>query len=304
MAQSVDTKVSSRFHMMGEIIASRVDGMHDAPFGTWRFDLPGTRREAVAQLAEHWLSVDSALGSLREFSLQRIRRYLRRNPAMPDGARIVCANDMQQTRYVLDIPAEGLPWANRAELARIVSGAVDTVRAATKAKSAPVDKPSGADLAADDVEQLFVEAKWPLQAGNDVSACVPLDVPGHYIVADVAAEAAVIRLTVPVLATEFPAAPQVCRDAITALVWFTASSTRMVRPDLQATGLSFTTATNAGPTAVGHACAALSVALQRFIPEAGYLVADEDLALTYLSVIGLECGSVRSSRGRSSTVRG
>jgi hypothetical protein len=37
---------------------------------------------------------------------------------------------------------------------------------------------------------------------------------------------------------------------------------------------------------LGHACAALSVALQQFAAEAALLVADENLAQTYLSNLG------------------
>ncbi len=281
---------TSRQQLLGDVLAATVANLRPAPAGHWRFNVAGTRRIAAASLDDRWLSFELGLGSGGAPSLLRIQRYLRRNPALPGGVRIVTGRSSPASRYVLDMPADALPWDEPEELLSAAGAALADLRGAVRVSVVGNDAAGPAAGDAGELAELFEEAEWPLQSAGNPNAAVPLDVPGYYMAADVSRACDGIVMRARVLPVELESAAAVCRDAVAAHLWFSAGAMKMVRPAIHGKGLELSVTVALAPAAIRHGCAALSVALRRCCAETQHLVADEELAGAYLSTVGLQRG--------------
>ena len=258
--------------------------------GQWAIRTPATRRIANIELSAEWLSASLSLRQLsRPISLKIIGETLCRNARINGSERIVGQCRPGGRQIVVDIPVELVPWDSDENLdtllGRAIAGLDDTV-SKTRAGGAP---PVQVATPREQIEACFEEAGWPVQAGEGDSLEVPLEVPGSYFVGSVNHDSDLTRLRVPILPAEYGAASLDCRDAVSVLLWLTAGRIRMVRPLRSRRSLALEATLLPGHSnAIGlaHACAALSVVLQRSAAEAALLLADEALARIYLSNLG------------------
>ena len=256
----------------------------------WAIRTPGMRRIANVDLSAEWLSVSLSLRLLSmPINIKIIGSMLSRNAGMNGCSRIIGQRRQGRRQLVTDIPVDSLPWDSAAELDVLVGSTIadlNTVLRTDTRKTKPLPQ---AEAARGQVEASLDEAGWPALPGETGHLEVPLEVPGGYFVACVTHDGTSARLAVPILGSELAAAPQVCRNAMTVLLWLTASRIRMVKPVRSRRSLALEVSLPPGhcnTIGLGHACAALSVALQRFAAEAARLVADQDLARIYLSNLG------------------
>ena len=256
----------------------------------WAIRTPGMRRIANVGLSAEWLSISLSLRLLSmPISIKIIGSMLSRNAGVNGCSRIIGQRRQGRRQLVTDIPVDSLPWDSAAELDALVDSTIadlNSVLATDTRKTKPLPQ---AEAARGQVAASLDEAGWPALPGESGHLEVPLEVPGGYFVACVTHDGTSARLAVPILGSELAAAPQACRNAMTVLLWLTASRIRMVKPVRSRRTLALQVSLPPGhcnTVGLGHACAALSVALQQFAAEAALLVTDEGLAQTYLSNLG------------------
>ncbi len=256
----------------------------------WVIRMPAMRRIAHVDLSAEWLSVSLPLRRLSmPISLKIIGSMLSRNARIDGSSRIIGQRQPGRRQIVADIPVDMVPWDCATDLDTLVDGTIAGLRAALSPNGQHTESLSPAGLPREQIEAIFDEAGWPAQLGEAEQLEVPLEVPGNYFVATVDHGGPSARLSVPILPTEFRAASQYCRGAVSVLLWLTASRIRMVKAMRSRRALALEVSLLPGHcNAIGlaHACAALSVALQHCAAEATLLVADEELAQIYLSKLG------------------
>lgn len=289
----------SRYEALGTALGACAGSLCAEGGRAWSFTLPGLGRRATARLDARWLELEMPIGASRGVSLAGIRRYLRRNARSGGFARIVGVCGAERARVAVDMATELLCWSDSTALAARLELAIASMRAAALGR-APGDLQHGSsktDCTA--LEPLFDEAGWPAQTAPGGSLHVLLDVPGFYADAVVTVCGGRVEIVARVLEAEFAEAPPTGRDAVACLLWNVASSCRMVKPSLTSTGPALAVAVAAEPAALAHACSALSVALASTLQEASSLASDEELARTYLTVIGLDRAKTQSGPARS-----
>ena len=257
----------------------------------WAIRTPGMRRITHVDMSAEWLSISLSLRLLSmPISIKIIGSMLNRNARIDGTSRIIGRRQPGRRQIVADIPVDMVPWDSETDLDMLVDKTNAGLVAALSPNLQHSESPSRAGLPREQIEAIFVEAGWPAQPGEGERLEVPLEVPGHYFVANVDHDSPSTRLSVPLLAGEIAAAPLNCRSAATVLLWLTASRIRMVKPTRSRGALALEACLLRGhcnATGLAHACAALSVALQRCAAEAALLVADEELARIYLKNLGL-----------------
>ena len=201
----------------------------------WAIRTPGMRRIASVDLSAGWLSLSMSLRQLKlPINLKIIGSMLSRNARMDGSCRIVAQRQHGRRQIVADLPAEILPWDCETGLDTLIGGTIAGLDAAVSPNAQHGSPISEAGLPREPVsheqmEAMFDEAGWPAQPGEDERLEIPLEVPGTYHSASVEHDSASICLSVPILPVELAAAPRLCRDAVTVLLWFTSSRLRMVK---------------------------------------------------------------------------
>jgi len=257
--------------------------------GSARFPIEGVARKGCAQLAGPWLRLAVPLRKAASgLDPAAIRRMLRRNARYAGWARLVGAGCGPARQAVLDIPVDCLDWDSHAVLEGQLRAAVAEL-SRTARREAPARQPA-AGTAGDEVYgelQAGLGARgWDVDRSAGEGIRVTLDVPGRFIAASLTVSAQWVRLELPLLPREYEGATAPCRDAVIRLLWLIAGRTRMVTPVLTGAtpGLALCVPVSmAGEDMLDHMCAALSVAARDFCPPAEHLVADAQLAETYLN---------------------
>jgi hypothetical protein len=252
----------------------------------WIIRAPGMRRKVIVDLSAEWLSISVPLRLLSmPINLKIIGSMLSRN-ALIDGSSRIIGNRLQGRRQIVaDIPTDIVPWDCEADLDALVEGTIADLYAVLNQEMQHIDPPSQAGLPREQIEAIFDAAGWPAQPGEGDELEIPLEVHGNYLAANVCQDSSSTQLTVPILAGQLAAAPYMCRQAVTVLLWLTSSRIRMVRATRSRQALALEVSllsAQVDAVALAHACTALSAALQQFVAEAGLLIADEDLARIYL----------------------
>ena len=252
---------------------------------------PGMRRITHVDLSAEWLSFSLSLRLLSmPMNLKVIGSMLNRNARIDGASRIIGQRQQGRRQIVADIPVDMVPWDCETDLDTLVAETNAGLGAALSPNLQHSESLSQAGLPREQIEAICDEAGWPAQPGEGERLEVPLEVPGHYFVANVDHDSPATRLSVPLLAGEIAAASPNCRSAATVLLWLTASRIRMVKPTRSRGALALEARLLPGhcnATGLAHACAALSVALKHCAAEAALLVADEELAQIYLKNLGL-----------------
>lgn len=278
-----------------ETIASalqRVTTVHaQQPCGRWQIRVPKTRQKATVELTRDWLTIDVPLRALRgQMSCERIGPLLHTNALMKGCFRNIGDGLGPRRHLVSDIPADILPWDSHAAIESLIAASIGGLAAYLRDHVHAIDRSTLPAPTREQVTEMLGDAGWPAQPDESNHLEVPLDVPGDYVVATVNHGELPTRLTVSVLENELRAAPYDCRRAATVLLWLTASGIQMVRPMRSRRRLSMEVCLPPVPlsaTALNHGCVALSVAARRLSAEGRLLIADEQLARTYLSNLGL-----------------
>lgn len=253
----------------------------------WTVRAPGMRRRVSVYLSAEWLSISVPLRLLSmPINPKIIGSMLGRNARIDGSCRIIGNRQQGRRQIVADIPTDIVPWDCEADLDALIEGAFASLNAVLDQNLQHPDPPSRPALPREQIEAIFDAAGWPAQPGEGNDLEIPLEVPGNYLAANVCQDSGSLRLTVPILTGQLAAAPYMCRQAVTVLLWLTSSRIRMVRAtqsrQVLALEVSLPSA-QVDAVALAHACAALSAALQQFVAEAGLLITDEDLARIYLA---------------------
>lgn len=254
-------------------------------YARWTVRAPGMQRRISINLSAEWLCIGVPLRLLSTpINLKIIGSMLGRNARIDGSCRIIGNRQQGRRQIVADIPTDIVPWDCEADLDALIEGTIGDLNAVLEQNPQHPNPPS--QLSREQVEAIFDAAGWPVQPGEGNDLEIPLEVPGNYLAANVYQDSSSIRLAVPILAGQLAAAPHVCREAVTVLLWLTSSRMRMVRAtrsrQVLALQVSLPSA-QVDAVALAHACAALSATLQQFLAEAGLLIVEEDLAGIYLA---------------------
>lgn len=256
--------------------------------GHWQFVLPATRRRASVWLDRDWLTFTVALPGRGPMDLKRIGALLRRNARMAGCLRVVGTRLEPFRHLVCEIPTDLLPFDCDTDIDRLIAAVFEDLRVHLGDRRGALDSPPQTAPTADEISAMLEEAGWPARGGDGVE--IPLDVAGDYVAAAFDADAGPPRLVMPLLEHEMRSATRSGRQAVTVLMWLAASGVRMVRARRVRRSLSLEACLPPVPVSaagLAHGCAALSVAAQRMLAESRLLLADERLATTYLTQLGL-----------------
>ncbi len=285
------TAGSSRMRHLDRALRAAVTVLERADIGRWRVRLPRTRCIAQVDLDDDWLTIAIPLRRLRaNMSYQRLSATLLQNARMTGCPRIVGDGLGPKRKLIAEVHQDLLPWDCDDELAAIVTATFGCLRYGLGERRCKAH-PQTAALSAADLAAALEEAGWPSQPADGDGIEVPMELAGDYVAASIGHAGCSSRLRVPLLEQELASAEYDCRRAIAVLMWLVAERVRTVKPVRARRALALEAwlpPLPASPAALGHACAALSVALQRFIAEAKLLAADERLARLYLAKLGFE----------------
>jgi hypothetical protein len=258
--------------------------------GVWHVGIPGLRYVARVELDDDWLTISVPLRSLRKaVSHESIGTMLRHNDRLHGCPRIVGEQLRLQRHLVADIPAAVLDQASGADIDSFLAATFHCLGSALGGTAGTPEFDTPEPTPAGSFEDTLGQAGWSTLFADEGGIEVPLEVPGDYAAARIEQDCGSARLHLPVLEHELATASVDARRAVTLLLWLTASRVRMVKPLRRRQLLALDVALHPMPAsaiALGHACAALSTALQQFIGEARMLISDERLAQTYLSNLG------------------
>ncbi len=253
----------------------------------WTVRAPGMRRRVSVYLSAKWLCIGVPMRLLSTpINLKIIGSMLGRNARIDGSCRIIGNRQQGRRQIVADIPTDIVPWDCEADLDALIEATIAGLNAVLEQNLQHPNPPSQPELPREQIEAVFDLAGWPAQPGEGDNLEIPLEVPGNYLAAIVYQDSSSIRLAVPILAGQLAAAPHLCRQSVTVLLWLTSSHMRMVRATRSRRALALEVSlpsAQVDAVALAHVCAALSAALQQFVAEAGLLIADQHLARIYLA---------------------
>ncbi len=268
----------------------RISTVFSEPSGKhWAIRTPGMRHIAGVDLSAEWLSVTMSLRLITApMSVKMVASALTRNAGIEGISRIVRQREPGRRQIIADIPVETVPWDSESDLDELLC---ETIAGLNVAYSPPLqyaDSPARSGLSHEQLVAMFDEAGWPVQQGECERLEIPLDVPGNYFLATVDQDSRSTGLSVPILAAELGNASKQCREAVAVLLWLTSSRIRMVKATQMRRCLAFEASlppAQVSASGLAHACGALSSALRQVAKEAELLIADVELARTYLSIL-------------------
>lgn len=283
---------SGRMGQLDRALRAAVTVLERAEFGRWRVRLPRTRSIADVALDGDWLTIAVPLRRLRAgMRYQRLSATLLQNARMSGCPRIIGDRLGPKRRLIAEVHQELLPWDCDDELEAVVAATFGCLRFGLGERRCTAHPQTAAPLSSVELAAALDEAGWPSRGADGDGIEVPMELAGDYVAASVGHARCSTRLRVALLEQELSSAEYDCRRAIAVLMWLVTERVRMVKPVRARRTLAFEAwlpPLPVSPAALGHACAALSVALQRFIAEAKLLAADERLARLYLAKLGFE----------------